>query len=274
MHETFLCRLATHPIFKFDENLRIFLEYEQDLNVRNKNTKEKVVGLWGVFRKQGDAVLLHSKTTEVDDYFDREKSFIVAYHNLLRECTVRADKMTAHHKNLADTFIKVSVALSDLGRLDNANTPDGGGHALEAFIARAADALDKMRRIEGRVASDQDLKLSDTLRYHSRDLAAAKDLLYRRLKALSAYELANKELERARARNRDVAQAEHDQQTACQRFEHISEKAKDELATLRSRRVAAFQKSLTELAELELKHSRSHAQMLKGVIAALRADHP
>jgi sorting nexin-5/6/32 len=49
-----------------------------------------------------------------------------------------------------------------------------------------------MRRIEGRVANDQDLKLSDCLRYHMRDTTAAKDLLYRRLRCLANYEKANK----------------------------------------------------------------------------------
>ena len=59
-----------------------------------------------------------------------------------------------------------------------------------------------MRRIEGRVASDQDLKLSDILRYHQRDTQAAKNLLYRRLRCLADYENANKNLDKARARNK------------------------------------------------------------------------
>ena len=44
MHETFLCRLVAHPQFRMDRNLAIFLEYEQDLNVRGKNKKEKLAG--------------------------------------------------------------------------------------------------------------------------------------------------------------------------------------------------------------------------------------
>lgn len=37
-----------------------------------------------------------------------------------------------------------------------------------------------------------------------RDTAAAKRLLFRRLKALHAYESANRALEKARAKNKDV----------------------------------------------------------------------
>lgn len=60
------------------------------------------------------------------------------------------------------------------------------------------------QKLEGRVASDEDLKLSDTLRYYMRDSAAAKDLLYRRVRALADYENANKNLEKARTKNKDV----------------------------------------------------------------------
>jgi sorting nexin-5/6/32 len=54
------------------------------------------------------------------------------------------------------------------------------------------------------VASDEDLKLSDTLRYYLRDTSAAKRLLFRRLKCLAKYEAANKNLEKARSKNKDI----------------------------------------------------------------------
>jgi hypothetical protein len=62
----------------------------------------------------------------------------------------------------------------------------------------------QFQKIEGRVASDEDLKLSDTLRYYMRDSFAAKRLLYRRLRCLSNYEQANRLLEKARSKNKDV----------------------------------------------------------------------
>ena len=109
-------------------------------------------------------------------------------------------------------------------------------------------------------------------RYHMRETQAAKNLLFRRLRCLANYENANKALEKARARNKDVSQAEGEQQEACQMFERISERAREELKALKARRVASFQKSLSELAELELKHSKAHAQMLKVTIANLRSE--
>lgn len=58
--------------------------------------------------------------------------------------------------------------------------------------------------MEGRVSSDQDLKLGDNLRYYQRDSHAAKALLIRRLRCLAAYEAANRNLERARAKTKDI----------------------------------------------------------------------
>lgn len=54
------------------------------------------------------------------------------------------------------------------------------------------------------MASDEDLKLSDTLRYYMRDTTAAKNLLYRRLRALANHEAAVKQLDKARSKNKDV----------------------------------------------------------------------
>ena len=72
--------------------------------------------------------------------------------------------------------------------------------------------------------SVQELKLADTLRFHMRDTSAAKDLLYRRLKALAAFEAANKELDLARARNRDREGAETHQKEAWAVFEGVRKK--------------------------------------------------
>ncbi len=109
MHETFLCRLVAHPIFRNDRNLIIFLEYDKDLNVRGKNKKERLVGLMSSLQKTGDELLLGSTVKDVDEFFDAEKHFLVEYHAHLRECTIKSDKMTVLHKSLADNYIKVRM---------------------------------------------------------------------------------------------------------------------------------------------------------------------
>ena len=60
------------------------------------------------------------------------------------------------------------------------------------------------------------------MRFHMRDTSASKDLLYRRLKTLAAFESANKELDLARSRNRDREAAETRQKDAWAVFEGVS----------------------------------------------------
>jgi len=43
---------------------------------------------------------------------------------------------------------------------------------------QVAEYFERVRKLEGRVASDEDLKTSDLLRYYVRDTEAAKNLLY------------------------------------------------------------------------------------------------
>ena len=62
-----------------------------------------------------------------------------------------------------------------------------------------------LKKLEGRMATDEDLKLGDLLRYHTRDAEAAKGLLYRRMRCLANLETSNKNLDKARAKNKDVA---------------------------------------------------------------------
>jgi len=261
-HEVFLARLASHPVFKSDRNLHVFLEYEQDLNVRGKNKKERLADIFSSFQKTGDEFLLSNTQKDIDEFFESEKTFMITYHQQLKDACIRSDKMSSTHKDLADNYIKLSSCLLDIATLENTS--------LQSFLSKLSETFEKMRRIEGRVANDQDLKLSDCLRYHMRDTSAAKDLLYRRLKSLSNYEKANKDLDLARARNKDVGIAENRQQEACTTFETMSEKAKEELKLQRERRVQHFQKSLSELAELEVKHARAHAQMLRQTISSIR----
>ncbi|GIY54487.1 sorting nexin-6 [Caerostris extrusa] len=105
-----------------------------------------------------------------------------------------------------------------------------------------------------------------------RDTAASKNLLYRRLRCLANYETANRNLEKARAKNKEVHLAETAQQEACDRFEAISKQARQELQDFRIRRVAAFRKNLVELAELEIKHAKAQMQLLSNCLLSLKEE--
>ncbi|XP_025860199.2 sorting nexin-32 isoform X4 [Vulpes vulpes] len=266
MHEVFLQRLAAHPTLRRDHNFFVFLEYGQDLSVRGKNRKELLGGFLRNIVKSADEALITrmSGLKEVDDFFEHERTFLLEYHTRIRDACLRADRVMYSHKCLADDYIPISAALNSLG-VQEVNQ-------LKMSFLKLAEFFERLRKLEGRVASDEDLKLSDMLKYYMRDSQAAKDLLYRQLRALADYENANKALDKARTRNHEVRTAESHQQRCCQRFERLSDSAKQELMDFKSRRVISFRKNLIELAELELKHAKASTLLLWNTLLTLKGE--
>uniref|UniRef100_A0A5S6QV09 Sorting nexin n=1 Tax=Trichuris muris TaxID=70415 RepID=A0A5S6QV09_TRIMR len=264
MHELFLTRLASHPIFRSDSNFRIFLEYQDSagLSIRGKNKKEMLESIWRRFSQSADEVLL-SGQKDRDPFFEHEKNYLVEYYGHLREAVGKSDKMTKALKNLCDVYVKIGSSMETLGSLEK--SPE-----LSNNLLKISDTYEKVRKLESRVASDYDLKLSDTFRYTVRDTQAAKDLLYRRLRCLANLETAGRNLERARMKNREIPKAEADRQQADKEFDEISEKAKEELQEFKGRRVATFKRNLIDLAELQLKHAKTQVHILKSAIVALK----
>ena len=121
--------------------------------------------------------------------------------------------------DLADCYIRISTGLMNLATAEL--------EPLSKFLGKFGDYFEVARKTEGRVSSDTDLKLSDTLRYYTRDSKAALDLLYRRSRRLADYETENKNLEKARQKHKDEKQAETNQQLAKEKFEAISKIARN-----------------------------------------------
>uniref|UniRef100_A0A8P4KRZ8 Sorting nexin n=1 Tax=Dicentrarchus labrax TaxID=13489 RepID=A0A8P4KRZ8_DICLA len=258
MHEVFLCRVAAHPVLRKDLNFHVFLEYNQDLSVRGKNKKEKLEDFFKNVVKSADGVLV-AGVKDVDDFFEHEKTFLLEYHNRVKDASAKSDRMIRSHKSKKLFYnLQDAVASWELMQL--------------MFFLKVSELFEKTRKIEARVAADEDLKLADLLKYYLRESQAAKDLLYRRSRSLVDYENANKALDKARAKNRDVLQAETSQQLCCHKFEKISESAKQELIDFKTRRVAAFRKNLVELAELELKHAKGNLQLLQSCLGVLKGN--
>jgi len=110
MHEVFLCRLVSHPVFRNDHNLRVFLEYDQDLWVRGKNRMEVLGGFMKSFSDATDELLLSATVKDVSEFFEQEKTFLIKYHSHLKDATAKADSMTKKHKG--NLFSVTSVAYS------------------------------------------------------------------------------------------------------------------------------------------------------------------
>lgn len=263
VHEVFLQRLSSHPNFRKDRNFQIFLEYDQDLSVRRKNAKEMFGGFFKNMVKSADEVLI-SGVKEVDEFFEQEKTFLLDYSIKIKDATAKAEKMTRSHKNVADDYNHISGALNSIAADNNS--------AFKKHLEKCAEVFEKLRKLEDRGASDQELKLTELLRYYTRDIQAAKDLLYRRARALADYENSNKALDKARLKGKDIAQAEENQKQCLQKFDKLSESGKKELTSFKARRVVAFRKNLIEMTELEIKHAKNSVSLLQGSIEILNSN--
>lgn len=123
------------------------------------------------------------------------------------------------------------------------------------------------------MSADEDLKLSDLLKYQLRESQAAKDLLHRISRSLVDHENANKPQDKVRAKNKDVSQAEMSQQLCCQKFEKkISESVEQKLIDFKRRRVVALRKNLMELSELKWKHVKGNLPLLQNCLAVLSGE--
>lgn len=159
------------------------------------------------------------------------------------------------------------VRLTGSGGCASTHTSEG----LKQLLLNVSDYLEQARKIETRIASDEDLKLTDTFLYYKRDTVAAQGLLMRRLRFMAEYETATKNLEKARHKGRTQMQyADVIQKQAKENFISISKLAKQELIDYKQRRVASFKKSFADLVELELKHLRSHSQLITNCLNTCR----
>jgi len=66
--------------------------------VRGKNRKELFEGLVKSFSKTSDELLLSATQKDNDEFFEKEKDFLLEYHSHLKEATAKADKMTSRHQ--------------------------------------------------------------------------------------------------------------------------------------------------------------------------------
>ncbi|NXP66496.1 SNX5 protein, partial [Chloropsis cyanopogon] len=253
-HEIFLQRIASHPVLSKDRNFHVFLEYDQDAMVVSLALPKIGKSLYSAVTDLTGHILFQ----EVEDFFEQEKTFLVNYYNRIKDACAKADKMTRSHKNVADDYIYTSACLNSLALEEPT--------VIKKYLLKVAELFEKLRKVESRVSSDEDLKLSELLRYYMLNIEAAKDLLYRRTRALVDYENSNKALDKARLKSKDVRLAEAHQQDCCQKFEKISESAKQELMNFKQKRIAAFRKNLIEMAELEIKHAKNNVSLLQSCI--------
>jgi sorting nexin-5/6/32 len=160
MHEVFLQRLAQHSVFRADSHLKVFLEYDQDLCAKPRSGKSLFGGLVRNLSKTTDELYLGATVRDVNDFFENEMTFLVEYHAHLREGATRSEKMAKKHKDLADSYIKLSSGLIQL------SSTEGG--SMEKFSAKAAEIFEKLRVRVGHVEILRKYLINSLISEHGR----------------------------------------------------------------------------------------------------------
>lgn len=140
---------------------------------------------------------------------------MVEYHTHVKDATAKAERVCRLRRSkhlfdglisfqtildVAETYARIASHLEKCGNLEAAN----GDANFGRFLSKMTDVLERLKKLEARTGTDEELKEADTLSYFARESQAGKDLLYRRIRCLANYEAANKNLERARGKNRDI----------------------------------------------------------------------
>jgi sorting nexin-5/6/32 len=138
MHEVFLTRLASHPIFRSDSHLKVFLEYDQDLAAKPRKKMDLFGGIVRSIGKTTDELYLGATVRDVNDFFENELQFLTEYCAHLKEASARTERMTKKHKEVADTHIKISSCMMQLSSAENGNN-------MEKFLSKTSEIFEKIR---------------------------------------------------------------------------------------------------------------------------------
>ncbi len=114
MHEVFVQRIASHPILRNDYGFRVFLEYEENLSVRTKNTKEKAAGFLKSVTKTADENLLLSNQRDDDPFFRDEKSYLVQYYTAVHDAYLTADAACRGRRMVGEGVLRLELLFQDL----------------------------------------------------------------------------------------------------------------------------------------------------------------
>ncbi|CAL4158296.1 unnamed protein product [Meganyctiphanes norvegica] len=283
-HQLFLRRLAAHPILRRDINFKCFIEYEENLSVRPNKTKDQAKKLMrSLSRTMDDVLVAAGKSEDQQDIFYRDRTFLLDLHPALRDAQDKAANMVRSHKDVAESYVTLCREFENLrnweheqtiiDQLRNENTdfvPNRVDFSKPTAIDEIVNYMQNVKRCERISSSDMDLKLLEMLRYYNGEAAAAKQLLYRRIRALQNQETCARNLEKARSKNRGIVEAESSWKNSTDRVTTMSESAAEEVSAFQVRRAEILKMRLIDLAELQIKHAKTNHHIIQDALQSIQ----
>jgi len=264
MHEVFLVRLTSHPVLREDQNLQVFLEYDQDLSYKKKS---KAGGYLGRMKDAALALVDGSslqKHVDEDAFFEGQKSFIYHYLRMIKDAQDASVSKVGTRKQLVNLVEKVGISLTHFANTQHAH------HTMSEIVRKTGESHVVAKTHQNKLAAKEDLKMTDLLKYYRADSMAARDLMERRVKALNTMKQTELALATARQKGKKVLEAQDAATAAKDRYESITKSARDELKVYKKRRIAAFRKGLIQYTQSQIRQSREMYGLMKTTLAALK----
>ncbi|EDQ85226.1 uncharacterized protein MONBRDRAFT_34397 [Monosiga brevicollis MX1] len=264
MHEVFLLRLVTHPIFRENARLQAFLEFQDDLACKSKSRTERAGNYLKSLAKNFDSSLANFK--EADEFFEDQRSFVTRYINMIKDAKTKCGNKVQRRQQLVAALGRVGVAETHLGHMYPVENRVG------EILRQVGDFTGKAQTIEKKLAAKEDLKLLDLLVYYAADAVAARELMMRRVKALQEQDRSAKALVKAQASGKKVLESQDAAKAAEERAVEISKSAKEELNTFKKRRVAAFRKGIVQYTQTQMRQAQEQYRLWKGLLGELKGE--
>jgi sorting nexin-5/6/32 len=268
-HEIFLRRICQHKVLRNDHDLRIFLSYDGELNVRSKNAKERVTGWF----KKGELVIqavFNDRVKDPDAFFEKNRVFINEYELRIDNGKKKSKEVTKEYGLISKELMAIMSDIKKMTAYESRN-PEARKIALDRCLNIVCRDLPKIQKWEGRMGSDSELKLVDLMRYYVAETESVKELLTRRQQSLDDLDRKIRDLEAAKIKNKNVQHFEQRKNNAYDHKEKLAKVGKEELVRFEENREEAFTKNLEEHAALQLKHSKQKINVLENMIKALES---
>jgi len=264
MHEVFLIRLVHHPIMKEEQSLQIFLEYDKDLANKKANAMDKTKkAFFGALTTMTATDPLKGHV-DPEEFFGRQKDFIISYQAKIAEAVASG---TAKVKGRAAVVSQLSRFHTQLTHLGNTQA---NHHVMSEIMRKNGAAVGTYGTVQKKLTAKEDLKMGDLLRYYKDDSMAARELMVRRVKAYKEMLRTDKELEKAKAKGKNVIVNQEANENAKTTYDKITKSAEAELNTFQKRRLAAFRKGLIQYTQVQIRQSRESFALWKQTLDAVK----
>ena len=133
-------------VFRNDHDLRIFLTFDGELEVRGKNAKEKITS-WFNKGQQAFDNIISDKQTDPDDFYESKKLWLNEYHTRLvgRSKPARSPPEDYPSDLILEIFFRIQDGRKKANEFTKAHRDIGQDYGSIGFLSRKAITIEAAR---------------------------------------------------------------------------------------------------------------------------------